>query len=207
MASQVSRFFAFCFNFGINGNWDFVEFCNNGNRVRCSGISEDENVKFAYPTNIRRTVKPPLPRGYWGNGCVPLYAQLYAKELVEQPLWKTAELINKSKSNANDEYVRSFIDFQELYYKDGITAGREVSAFTDWRHVGHSSIDFGWGGPVAVIPLSKYLVGSVEPCYFLPPSSSKKDGFMLQVNLRETAMPAFMEELDKFNNKVYDLSA
>lgn len=174
-------------------------------KVRCSGISGDKNVKFAYPSNIRRTVKPPLPLGYWGNGCIPLYAQLSAKELVEQPLWKTAELIKKSKSNANDEYVRSFIDFQELYYEDGITAGREVSAFTDWRHVGHTSVDFGWGGPVIMFPLSKNLVGSKEPCYFLPPR--KKDGFTLQVNLRASALPAFREEMDKFGNKVYQVSA
>lgn len=173
--------------------------------MRCSGISGDKNVKFAYPSNIRRTVKPPLPLGYWGNGCIPLYAQLSAKELVEQPLWKTAELIKKSKSNANDEYVRSFIDFQEFYYEDGITAGREVSAFTDWRHVGHSSVDFGWGGPVIMFPLSKNLVGSKEPCYFLPPR--KKDGFTLQVNLRASALPAFREEMDKFGNKVYQVSA
>lgn len=167
-------------------------------------------MKYAYATNIRRTVKPPLPLGYWGNGCVPLYAQLSAKEVVEQPLWKTAEVIKKSKSNANDEYVRSFIDFQELHHGDGITAGTEVSGFTDWRHLGHSSVDFGWGGPVTVFPLSRHLLGSVEPCFFLPYSSAnsgKKDGFKVQVTLRESAIAAFREEMKKFSNKDFGVSA
>ncbi|KAJ4703604.1 Transferase [Melia azedarach] len=178
-------------------------------KVRCSGVSGDQNVKYAYATNIRRTVKPPLPLGYWGNGCVPLYAQLSAKEVVEQPLWKTAEVIKKSKSNANDEYVRSFIDFQELHHGDGITAGTEVSGFTDWRHLGHSSVDFGWGGPVTVFPLSRHLLGSVEPCFFLPYSSAnsgKKDGFKVQVTLRESAIAAFREEMKKFSKKDFGVS-
>lgn len=179
------------------------------NRVRSSGIPGDENVKFAYATNIRKIVKPPLPFGYWGNGCVPMYAQLSARELVEQPLWKTAELIKKSKNNTTDGYVRSFIDFQESHSGDGITAGHEVSGFTDWRHLGHSSVDFGWGGPVTVFPLSRHLLGSVEPCFFLPYSSAnaeKKDGFKVQITLRQTAMPAFMEEMEKFSCKEFGLS-
>lgn len=131
-----------------------------------------------------------------------MYVNLTAKELTSKPLSSVADLIKKSKSNATDEYVRSFIDFQELHYEDGITAGKEVSGFTDWRHLRHSSVDFGWGGPVTVLPLSRNLLGSVEPCFFLPPSSSsagvgKKDGFKVLVTMRESAVPAFREEMEK----------
>lgn len=174
-------------------------------RVRSSGILGDKNVKFAYALNVRKMVKPPPPAGYYGNGCVPMYAQLTARQLVEQPLWQTAELIKKSKRNATDDYVRSFIDFQEIHHGDGITAGTEVSGFTDWRHLGHSSVDFGWGGPVNVFPLSRNLLGSLEPCFFLP-NVGKKDGFKVLVTLRETAMLAFREEMEKFSGGEFGLS-
>ncbi|PON99106.1 Transferase [Trema orientale] len=170
-------------------------------KVRASNIPADEMVKYAYSLDIRKLVKPPLPAGYWGNGCAPMYAKQSAKDLVEKPIWETAELIKKSKRNATDEYVRSFIDFQGLHYGEGITAGKEVSGFTDWRHLGHSTVDFGWGGPVTVLPLSRHLLGGLEPCYFLPYSSAsvgKKDGFKISVTLRETAMPAFKKEMEKF---------
>ncbi|KAF8413784.1 hypothetical protein HHK36_001777 [Tetracentron sinense] len=173
-------------------------------RVKASKVASDEKVKFAYSMNIRKQVKPALPVGYWGNGCVAMYVQLSAKELVEQPIWETAELIKKSKRNTTDEYVRSFIDFQELNYAEGITAGKGVSGFTDWRHLGHSTVDFGWGGPVTVLPLSRNLLGSVEPCFFLPYSSAnegKKDGFKVLVSLPEAAMPAFRVEMEKFSNE------
>lgn len=161
-------------------------------------------MKFAYSVNMRKQVEPPLPIGFWGNGCVAMYVQLSAKELLEKPIWETADLIRKSKSKATDEYVRSFIDFQELHYRDGITAGKGVSGFTDWRHLGHSTVDFGWGGPVTVLPLSRNLLGSVEPCFFLPYSSARagisKDGFKVQVTLEESALPAFREEMKKFSS-------
>ncbi|KAJ0257970.1 hypothetical protein HA466_0087470 [Hirschfeldia incana] len=175
-------------------------------KVRAAKIGEEENVKYVYSINIRRLMNPPLPKGYWGNGCVPMYAQIKAGELMEQPIWKTAELIKQSKSNASDEYVRSFIDFQELHHKDGINAGSGVTGFTDWRYLGHSTVDFGWGGPVTVLPLSHKLLGSMEPCFFLPCSGddaasggSKDSGFKVLVNLRESAMPEFKEAMDKFH--------
>ncbi|KAD4982441.1 hypothetical protein R6Q59_002048 [Mikania micrantha] len=175
-------------------------------RVKASKIPKDEEVKFAYAVNIRRVVKPPLPAGYWGNGCVPMYVPITAGDLIDKPIWEAAELIKKSKMNVSDEYVHSFIDFQELNYEKGINAGQRVSAFTDWRHLGHSTVDFGWGGPVTVLPLSRNLLGSVEPCFFLPyseASQGKRDGFKVLLYLRINAVVAFREEMKKFDNLEY----
>ncbi|XP_004295571.1 PREDICTED: 3'-N-debenzoyl-2'-deoxytaxol N-benzoyltransferase [Fragaria vesca subsp. vesca] len=177
-------------------------------KVKSSEISMDETVTFAYALNVRKLVNPALPVGYWGNGCIAMYVKLSAKELMEKPMWEVADRIKKSKSKATDEYVRSFIDFQELHYDEGINAGKEVSGFTDWRHLQHSTVDFGWGGPVTVLPLSRNLLGSVEPCFFLPFSGSngKKDGFKIMVNLRESAMPGFRKEMDMFSSQEFGLS-
>ncbi|KAK9936540.1 hypothetical protein M0R45_013376 [Rubus argutus] len=177
-------------------------------KVKSSEIPMDETVTFAYALNVRKLVSPPLPTGYWGNGCIAMYVKLAAKDLIEKPMWEVADRIKKSKSNATDEYVRSFIDFQEMHYNDGITAGKEVSGFTDWRHLRHSTVDFGWGGPVTVLPLSRNLLGSVEPCFFLPPSGTKgkKEGFKIMVTLRESAMPGFRVEMDKFGSQEFGLS-
>uniref|UniRef100_A0A7N0REW1 Uncharacterized protein n=1 Tax=Kalanchoe fedtschenkoi TaxID=63787 RepID=A0A7N0REW1_KALFE len=171
-------------------------------RVKIAGVPDHEKVKFAYSLNIRKLVKPPLPGGYWGNGCVPMYVQLTAKEVVENPIWETAGVIRESKRNATDEYVRSFIDFQEINFNQGVTAGKGVSGFTDWRHLGHSTLDFGWGGPVTVLPLASNLLGSTEPCFFLPHSSAnaeKKDGFKVLVCLPLRWLPAFREEMRKLS--------
>ncbi|KAI4296869.1 hypothetical protein L6164_036789 [Bauhinia variegata] len=177
-------------------------------KVKASGFKAEEKVKFAYSINIRRLLKPSVPTGYWGNGCVPMYVQLSAKDLTEKPIWETAEQIKKSKTNVTDEYVRSFIDFQELHYGDGITAGKGVTGFTDWRHLGHSTVDFGWGGPVTVLPLARNLLGSVEPCFFLPHSTAShgsKEGFKVLVTLPQAALPAFREDMEVLETSSQEL--
>ncbi|WOL08262.1 hypothetical protein Cni_G17014 [Canna indica] len=169
-------------------------------RIEASEYSNDEVVKLVYSMNIGKLLKPALPAGYWGNVCVPVYVQLTVGELLKQPLWKTAKLIKMSKDNVTDEYVRSYIDFQELHYADGITAGTRVSAFTDWRHLGHSNIDFGWGGPVNVMPLSWKLLGSLEPCFFLPNGTNeveKQNNFRMLISLPEKDMKRFKACVEK----------
>lgn len=172
-------------------------------RVKAAGIDSNEVVKFAYSMNIAKIVKPELPVGYWGNVCVPVFVKLTARELIEQPISETAKLIKKSKHNVTDEYVRSYIDFQELHHAKGIAAGKFVSGFTDWRHLGHSDVDFGWGSPSIVLPLSWRILGSVEPTFFLPYAAEderKKDGFKVLVCLTENAMAAFKLEMESFNS-------
>ncbi|KAL9171674.1 hypothetical protein ABFS82_04G224200 [Erythranthe guttata] len=167
-------------------------------RTKSCQVPIHEKVTFAYSINIRKIANPPLPAGYWGNGCVPMYVHLTAEEVAEQPIWKTADSIKKSKRNATAEYVSSFVDFQELHYEDGISGGRRVSGFTDWRHLGHSTVDFGWRGPVAVVPLSRHLLGSVEPCFFLP--GKETETVKVLVHLEDDVILSFRQEMDKLKN-------
>lgn len=179
-------------------------------RVKSAGIPMDDNVTFSYSINITKIVKPPLPVGYWGNCCVPVFVHLAASDLVDRPIWETAGRIRNSKIHITDEYVRSFIDFHELHTimdNGGRAPAAEpthVSGFTDWRHLGHSKLDFGWGGPVSVVPLSRNILGSDEPCFFLPYSAAGKgerNGFKVLVNLPESSVAGFREEMEKFFNQ------
>ncbi|KAK6917657.1 Magnesium chelatase ChlI-like, catalytic domain [Dillenia turbinata] len=61
-----------------------------------------------------------------GNGCVPMNVKLAAKDLVQQSVWKNAELIKKCKESSTNEYVPSFIDFQVINYGEGQTYGRKL---------------------------------------------------------------------------------
>ncbi|KAI4963436.1 hypothetical protein ZWY2020_014099 [Hordeum vulgare] len=72
----------------------------------------------------QRSPDPPLPEGYWGNVCVPVYVALAASDLAGRPLAETASLVRKSKREVDEEYVRSYVDLQELRRGEGgVTAG------------------------------------------------------------------------------------
>ncbi|TVU12473.1 hypothetical protein EJB05_46123, partial [Eragrostis curvula] len=169
-------------------------------RVKANGTSSGEAVKMVYSMNISKLVDPPLPDGYWGNVCVPVYISLPAGDLVAQPLAATAALVKRSKREVDDEYVRSYIDFLELRRGAGATTagGAAVSAFTDWRRLGHGEVDFGWGGPDVVLPLSWRILGSTEPCFLLPYGANderRRRGFKVFVAVQGKALPAFREEM------------
>ncbi|XP_057785567.1 spermidine coumaroyl-CoA acyltransferase [Salvia miltiorrhiza] len=164
-------------------------------RIKAEKVPANEKVTFAYSMSIRNIVNPSLPAGYWGNSCVPMFVHLTA----EQPIWKIAAAIKTSKQHATGEYVASYVDFQELHYGEGISGGRRVSGFTDWRHLGHSTVDFGWGGPTAVVPLSARLLGSVEPCFFLP---GKEGRVKVLLHLEESLVLPFRGEMDKLINLI-----
>ncbi|CAN6172583.1 unnamed protein product [Urochloa humidicola] len=169
-------------------------------KVKASGASSGEVVKMVYSMNISKLLDPPLPEGYWGNVCVPVYVTLAAGDLVAQPLAATAALIKRSKRDVDGEYVRSYVDFQEIHRGGGVTAGGAVSAFTDWRRLGHGEVDFGWGGPDAVLPLSWRILGSNEPCFLLPYGAGderRRRGFKVFVALRHAAVDGFREEMQE----------
>ncbi|XP_048540691.1 3'-N-debenzoyl-2'-deoxytaxol N-benzoyltransferase-like [Triticum urartu] len=171
-------------------------------KVKANQTAPDETVKMVYSMNISALLDPPLPEGYWGNVCVPVYVALAAGDLVGRPLAETASLVRKSKRGVDEEYVRSYVDLQELRRGEGgVTAGRRgVSAFTDWRRLGHSEVDFGWGGPDAVLPLSWRLLGSTQPCFLLPYGAGderRRRGFKVFVAVPEEAVPRFREEMEE----------
>ncbi|CAL5036865.1 unnamed protein product [Urochloa decumbens] len=171
-------------------------------KVKASGASSGEVVKMVYSMNISKLIDPPLPEGYWGNVCVPVYVSLAAGDLVGQPLSATAALVKRSKKDVDGEYVRSYVDFQELHRGEGVTAaaGSAVSAFTDWRRLGHGEVDFGWGGPDAVMPLSWRILGSTEPCFLLPYGAGDERrvrGFKVFVALWPRAVDGFREEMQE----------
>ncbi|CAA6665815.1 unnamed protein product [Spirodela intermedia] len=145
-------------------------------RVKAARVPTGEKVKLAFSMSIRRLLKPGLPAGYWGNSCVPVYAQTTAGEL---------------------EYVRSFIDFQELHYADGITAGENVSGFTDWRHLATRPwTSAGESRPPSFpCPSSCSELGALPSLALPSVGGVKNGGFRALVCLAMDAMPAFREEM------------
>ncbi|CAN0911034.1 Spermidine sinapoyl-CoA acyltransferase [Linum grandiflorum] len=173
-------------------------------KVKASGVPPNELVKFTYSINIRKLAN--LPPTYWGNGCVPMHVELRSQDLLNQPIWETAELIKQSKVNVQS-YVVSFVDALELHHLGRVNLPRSkcVSGFTDWRHLGHSGLDFGWGGPVCVYPLPMTLLGSEEPCFYLPAAADGGGGggFKVMVMLREELVDGFMVEVEKFGRQEF----
>ncbi|KAL4610859.1 hypothetical protein ACB092_08G082900 [Castanea dentata] len=126
----------------------------------------------------------------------------YEGELNEAPFSKIVKIIKDTKKVAsNSDYIMLSLVVLERFREVNIKfkAKGALMDFTDWRRLGFLDIDFGWKGPINIVPVPMNMIGYVDLCMFLPPSNvypSKKDGVRVFISLPRAAMAKFKEEMD-----------
>ncbi|OEL24475.1 Omega-hydroxypalmitate O-feruloyl transferase [Dichanthelium oligosanthes] len=122
-------------------------------------------VKLLFSVNVRRRVKPELPRGYYGNGFVLGCAESTAAQLTS-PSSSAARygvrLVQEAKECVDDDYVRSMVDLLEERRgsRPDLAASLVISA---WTRLGLEDLDFGAGTAANMGPLTSEIY-----CVFLP---------------------------------------
>ncbi|KAL6627582.1 hypothetical protein ACP70R_031308 [Stipagrostis hirtigluma subsp. patula] len=118
-------------------------------------------VKLLFSVNVRRRVKPELPRGYYGNGFVLGCAESPAAALAASAR-QGVRLVQEAKECVDDDYVRSMVDLLEERRgaRPDLAASLVISA---WTRLGLEELDFGGGTPAHMGPLTSEIY-----CVFLP---------------------------------------
>ena len=152
---------------------------------------------------IRKLLNPPLPDGYYENAFMSQVLELMGGELNELPLSKVAKLIKESKKGASTaDYIMTSLRMLERFrqldikFKDDVA----VMVLIDWRQLGFlENVDFGRIESVNMITLPWNMIGYVDMCVLLPPTSkvdaSMKGGVRLFLSLPNAAMAKFKEEM------------
>ncbi|XP_043713157.1 alcohol acyltransferase 9-like [Telopea speciosissima] len=120
-------------------------------------------VKLLFSVNVRKRMKPELPRGYYGNGFVLGCAETTVKELVgsNKNIHHGVKVVQEAKAVLTEEYVRSMIDYlEERRAKPDLSTSFVIS---QWAKLGLEDLDFGEGKPVHMGPLASEIY-----CLFLP---------------------------------------
>lgn len=120
-------------------------------------------VKLLFSVNVRRRVKPELPRGFYGNGFVLGCAESTAAQLTAASTARYGvRLVQEAKECVDHDYVRSMVDLLEERRgaRPDLAASLVISA---WTRLGLEDLDFGGGGPAHMGPLTSEIY-----CVFLP---------------------------------------
>ncbi|GLJ12693.1 hypothetical protein SUGI_0196020 [Cryptomeria japonica] len=119
------------------------------------GLDGDLQTKASIPIDGRKRINPPIPEEYFGNVVYESWAQTTVSELINGSLDFVTELIHKSITKVDNDFIRSAIDFFELSKE--ITGPLELDDTTNviatsWLRFPYYEFHFGMGKPVYVGP-------------------------------------------------------
>ncbi|KAL2941430.1 Omega-hydroxypalmitate O-feruloyl transferase, partial [Bienertia sinuspersici] len=127
---------------------------------RCKALSNTENQEvdddslersstMLFAVDIRPKLNPPLPNSFTGNAVLTAYAKASCKTLEEAPLSELVDMVTEGVARMNDDYVRSAIDWGELY--KGFPHGEFL--MSSWWRLGFDQVEYPWGKPKYCCPL------------------------------------------------------
>lgn len=118
-------------------------------------LPPDATTRITFPANVRRSVRPPLPDTYFGNGIIMLGTAGKVRDIVSwEEMESVASRIRGAIRRMNDELVRSVIDYLEIAgCLTALPAGSLPETdlrVVSWLGMPIYDVDFGWGKPMAM---------------------------------------------------------
>ncbi|PIA57939.1 hypothetical protein AQUCO_00500098v1 [Aquilegia coerulea] len=166
-------------------------------RARC--LEDDQESQISIAKDGRSRLRPALPSGYLGNAIFSITPMLTAGELLSKPLTDVVRTIHETIVRADNEYLRSSIDYMEVQpdlsglLPNPAKANCPNLGFTSWCQMPMHKVDFGWGRPVFTGPGSIFCEGLA---YLFP--SPKNDGIL------SLAIALQPDHMNLFRNYIYD---
>ncbi|XP_065871621.1 benzyl alcohol O-benzoyltransferase-like [Euphorbia lathyris] len=148
-----------------------------------------EETSLIWSVNLRSKLK--LPSGFYGNAAFIQMSNSTAKEIIENPLSYTLQLVR----NAKDKKI-NIEDYAETLAN--IKVNMISYNVSDWRYTGFEKVDFGWGEAVYGGP---DYCGPIVGCHMPYKNKNGENGIMLPLCLPTQVMERFEKEL---NNMLKD---
>ncbi|KAG6384054.1 hypothetical protein SASPL_156149 [Salvia splendens] len=162
------------------------------------GLPLEQETKLQFPVDARQRLRPPLPPGYFGNGIFYSGAFALVGDLVSKPLRFAVEIVHEAIARMDDEYMRSALDYLELYMRnvEGIVRSQNNVkcpnfGVTSWVRLPVHKAEFGLGKPVFVGPGGALSEGKS----FLYPDQENEEILLLAITLHHQHMERFQKLL------------
>ena len=156
-------------------------------RTKALKMLPDQQTKLLFAVDGRPKFKPPLPKGYFGNGIVLTNSMCQAGELLDRPLSHAVGLVQDAIKMVTDSYMRSAMDYFEATRVRPSLASTLL--ITTWSRLSFYTTDFGWGEPVLSGPVA---LPEKEVILFLSHGKERKSINVL-LGLPALAMKTFQE--------------
>ncbi|XP_051129660.1 methanol O-anthraniloyltransferase-like [Andrographis paniculata] len=154
----------------------------------------DDIVRITLVVNLRYgAFGVSLPQGYYGNAFVSPAAISKASTLCESPLEHIANLIQKTKSQVNEEYIKSVADLMVIKGRPKL-ADTWNFVVSDLRKIGYGEPDLGFGEPCFTgVPWAN----SLDTFYDNVKCDGGEKGILVTLGLPSMAIEKFQFEVKK----------
>eukprot|EP01018_Ginkgo_biloba_P006207 Gb_33595 [translate_table: standard] len=148
-----------------------------------TNLHKTSTVLFA--VDVRPRMTPPLPKEFSGNAVFPGYARATVEELRECPLSLCVQKVQEGIARVTDEYVRSAIDWLEVY--KGVPCADRSIVVSPWKRLGFDEVEYPWGKPLYSGP----VIDSWMDFVLLLPNNKKQEGLNVFMALEDHVMENF----------------
>ncbi|MCL7023374.1 hypothetical protein MKW94_003801 [Papaver nudicaule] len=171
--------------------------------TKVRGLAEFQKTEMRISVNGRRRMKPRVPDEFFGNLVLWANPEAQAKDILDEPLSGTAEMIHEAVGKVNDDYFKSYIDFANYnIQEEDFIPRKKVYVPSWWPNVEvdcwlgfpFGEFDFGVGKPCVFMPLFHNWEGVI----YLLPSFGGDGGIDVHISL-------FQQQLDLFERLCYSI--
>jgi hypothetical protein len=136
-------------------------------RTLAAGFAPDTPVHLCFAMNARPLAFRALPAGFYGNCYYIMRVSAAAGRVAEASVTDVVKLIREGKKRLPSEFARWAAGEEAARDPYQITSDYRTLLVSDWTRLGFAEVDYGWGPPAHVVPLTN--LDYIATCILVKP--------------------------------------
>jgi len=166
-------------------------------RTRAAGFAPGSSVHVCFAMNARPALqgRRSLPGGFYGNCYYIMRVSAPAEAVSDASVYDVVRLIREGKKRLPAEFARWSAGDTGAGGVDPyrITSDYRTLLVSDWSRLGFAEVDYGWGCPVHVVPLTN--LDYIATCILVRPSAHKPGARLITQCVAADAVDAFHKDM------------
>ncbi|GJN38736.1 hypothetical protein PR202_gb27805 [Eleusine coracana subsp. coracana] len=163
-------------------------------RTRAARFARGSPVHVCFAMNARPALRRgALPEGFYGNCYYIMRVSAPAEMIADASVYEVVRLIREGKKRLPAEFARWSAGDTDGVDPYRITSDYRTLLVSDWSRLGFAEVDYGWGCPVHVVPLTN--LDYIATCILVKPSAHKPGARLITQCVAADAVDAFHKDM------------
>jgi hypothetical protein len=164
-------------------------------RTRAARFARGSPVHVCFAMNARPALRrgSPLPDGFYGNCYYIMRVSAPAEAVSDASVYDVVRLIREGKKRLPSEFARWSAGETGSEDPYRITSDYRTLLVSDWSRLGFAEVDYGWGCPVHVVPLTN--LDYIATCILVRPSAHKPGARLITQCVAADAVDDFHKDM------------